>query len=222
MIVKKLIAVIIAVLMLVSFVGCAAQGGLQAEDPEASEPAAEEPAAEEPAAEEPAAEVPAAEEPAATGPVEEPADAIDPATLEEGFEVGNLAPDFTLMNDDGSEFSLSDLRGSVVFLNFWATWCGPCVGEMPHMQAIHEEYPDLEFLAVNVWDEGADVQGFLDSNGYTFTVAVDTDGSIASLYQIEAIPQSYILDENGMIVFANLGSLSESAMRSAVESALGY
>lgn len=198
------LALLLALMMLTLLLcGCSVLFGAIAEDEAASDVSEEVIAEDTPAAEEPAAEEPAAQQP----------------TAEVGLEVGKLAPDFTVATVDGGEVTLSELRGQPVFLNFWATWCGPCVGEMPHMQTVYETYDGLTMLAVNVWDEGSDIQGFLEENGYTFPVGIDT-GDVGELYEVQGIPTTFILDKNGVIVFSTIGSMDESTMIAAVEDAL--
>ena len=214
---KKLMTV--AALLLVAALalsGCSGLNSILDGEPVFDAPGADEPAADEPVADEPVIDEPSGDEPAPDQSVltDPPADAV------EGFELGNIAPDFTVTLLNGDSITLSELRGTVVFLNFWATWCGPCVGEMPHIQTISENYPDVHVLAVDVWDEGADVEGFLTQNGFTFDVGMD-DGAIASQYGIESIPQTYVIGTDGVILFSNLGSMNESTMVSAVEDALG-
>src|SRR5690625_1361660 len=86
----------------------------------------------------------------------------------EGLEVGNLAPDFELETLEGETVKLSDLKGQKVFLNFWASWCGPCRSEMPDMQKFHEDRDDVTILAVNVNDRPENVDEFLEEYGITF------------------------------------------------------
>ena len=156
----------------------------------------------------------------------EPAAPAEPAKPEEdiilpevGLEVGDLAPDFTVEMLGGGEATLSDLRGTPLFLNFWATWCGPCVGEMPHMQEVYDTYDNIDMLAVNVADDPSAVEDFIADAGYTFPVGIDY-GEISELYQTNAIPSTFILDENGVIVFATVGSMEKDYMIESVENAI--
>jgi thiol-disulfide isomerase/thioredoxin len=119
------------------------------------------------------------------------------------------AQDFTLKNQNNEEVSLSSFKGQIVFLNFWATWCPPCKKEMPSMQALHETLEDEEFmmLAVNLQEDPQKVKDFLDKNGYTFPVLMDTQGKVGGrLYEVKSIPTTYILDKNNNILARVVGT----------------
>jgi thiol-disulfide isomerase/thioredoxin len=105
--------------------------------------------------------------------------------------------------------SLSDVKGKVVFLNFWATWCGPCREEMPSMEALYRRYKDqgFEILAVNSRERSADVQAFMTNNNLSFPTVLDTDGTVNMAYGIQAIPTSYLIDRDGNIVMRLVGSI---------------
>lgn len=138
-------------------------------------------------------------------------------------EVGFLAPDFALTDLDGKPVKLSDLRGKVVFLNIWATWCGPCRIEMPEMKRLHEQQmPDLAIVAVNMTDTERGPQAvreFMDLFGYRFTVPLDQDGSVTRLYRAVSIPTSFFLNGEGVIVAKHIGPMTLSQMESYVKMA---
>ena len=116
---------------------------------------------------------------------------------------GVLAPDFTFPGPDGKKISLSDYRGKLVLLNVWATWCAPCVAEMPSMEKLYRELKgeDFELVAVSIDETGAEaVTPFMKNHKLSFPVLLDTRGDIKSLYQVTGIPESFIIDKNGMIV----------------------
>ena len=116
------------------------------------------------------------------------------------LNVGDTAPDFTASLADGTEFSLSAQQGKIVLLNFWETWCGPCVREMPAFEQLQEEYgEDLALLAVNCMEDTEIVDAFLEENGYTFPVACDTEGSIIMKYPSQGIPYTLVIDKDGII-----------------------
>jgi len=120
------------------------------------------------------------------------------------------ARDFTLpIASTGGSRSLSDLKGKVVFLNFWATWCGPCRAEMPSMEALHIKYRDkgLEMFAVNSLEKEADVIAFMENNRLTFPTALDLDGKVNSSYGIQAIPTTFLINRKGEIVVRLVGSI---------------
>ena len=105
--------------------------------------------------------------------------------------------------------SLSGLKGKVVFLNFWATWCGPCRAEMPSMEALYAKYKDrnFEILAVNSGEKISDVRAFMTANRLSFPVVLDTDGTVNRAFGIQAIPTSYLIDKDGMIIMRLTGSI---------------
>lgn len=156
------------------------------------------------------------------GASESPADTA-PVDVEEGLKVGQRAPDFSAEMLDGSTLSLSDLRGQVVLVNFWATWCGPCGEEMPDFQTIYELYESDGFvvLAVNYEEGRSQVAGFVDDLELTFPVVLDESGTInRQLYQVGGYPTSYLLDRNGVIVEQFPGELKGSDLVDALENVL--
>ncbi len=117
--------------------------------------------------------------------------------------------DFSLPFLDGKNVSLSSYRGKVVLLNFWATWCPPCRAEMPSMETLYRRFNNqgLEILAVDVGEDTLMVQRFIRSGGYTFPVMLDNDNKVSSVYGIEAIPTTYIIDREGKIIGRVIGSI---------------
>lgn len=105
--------------------------------------------------------------------------------------------------------SLSGLRGKVVFLNFWATWCGPCRSEMPSMELLFARHREqgLEILAVNCLEKEKDVLAFMEGNALSFPAALDLDGKVSNLYGIQSIPTTFIIDRQGNIVVRLVGSI---------------
>lgn len=129
--------------------------------------------------------------------------------LTEAPRVGHLAPDFVLSTLDGREVRLSDYRGHVVFLNFWATWCGPCKVEMPAMERLYREYRRQGFaiLAVSSDPEGAAVtRPFRDSLGLSFTIAHDPEMVVMRMYGIRALPHTFLVDRRGVITHQVFGA----------------
>jgi len=133
--------------------------------------------------------------------------------------VGNVAPDFQLQNLDGQPITLSGLKGNPVLINFWATWCGPCVSEMPHLQKIHNEWSDrgLVVLAINIGDSAAEVEQFLHDHNLSLPVLLDTKEVVAQKYGIRPIPTTFFLDKDGIIQVKVIGAFPSKA---AIESRL--
>ncbi len=128
--------------------------------------------------------------------------------------VGRPAPDFTLADLDGNQVSLSDLRGKTVFINFWATWCGPCRVEMPEIEAIHQQYKDKDVvvLGVDILETEGEVRQFVVEGGYNWTFVMDTTGEVTNSYQVVAIPTSFFIDKEGIIRAVSVGAMTKGAM----------
>lgn len=110
-----------------------------------------------------------------------------------------LAKDFTLKSKDNGNMRLSEQRGNIVMVNFWASWCGPCREELPEMEALYQEYADLgfEILAVNVDDHPDKANVLLDDIEVSFPVLFDTAGEVSELYDVNAMPTTVIIDRDG-------------------------
>ena len=123
--------------------------------------------------------------------------------------VGKEAPDFTLVNMQGERVSLSDYRGQVVVINFWATWCPPCREEKPTMESLYQQFKNdgLVFLAVNVEADGHQVVSqYLLRQSYTFPILLDGKAEVQGLYGVFRYPESYIIDRDGTVVEHIIGS----------------
>ncbi len=115
---------------------------------------------------------------------------------------GAIAPDFTLITLDGKNVTLSDYRGKVVFLNFWATWCPPCVREMPSMENLHKAMKNYDFtiLAVSIDRKSTyHVRSFIEGKKYSFPVMHDVSKDVAKSYVVSGIPTTFIIDKKGVI-----------------------
>jgi peroxiredoxin len=115
--------------------------------------------------------------------------------------------DFSASRLDGTPVRLSSLKGKVVFLNFWATWCPPCREEMPSMEALYQRFRgrDLEFLALDIQEGREAVAAFMKEHGLTFPAALDSTGRISAQYGIRGIPTTFIIDRDGGIVASAVG-----------------
>jgi peroxiredoxin len=135
---------------------------------------------------------------------------------------GKPAPDFTLTAIDGSTVSLADLKGSVAVLDFWATWCGPCVESLPHIDQIHADLSDkgLKVYAVNLQEQKAQVQKFLTSKKLTLPVLLDSDGATAKKYLANAIPETVIIGKDGIVQKVFVGFGGDEPVRDAIDAAM--
>jgi thiol-disulfide isomerase/thioredoxin len=115
--------------------------------------------------------------------------------------------DFSLKLVDGGTVTLSSLKGKVVFLNFWATWCPPCREEMPSMEILYRRFRNqgLELLAVDLMENSKTVSAFLANNRLSFPAALDSNGRVGSYYGIQAIPATFIVDRDGKIILYTAG-----------------
>ena len=122
------------------------------------------------------------------------------------------APDFTVYDENGGEVKLSDYTGKPVVLNFWASWCYYCKEEMPYFDDACKQYPDVQFLMVNVTDGSQETmesaREFLEDSGYEFPVAYDTDLDAASAYGVTGLPMTVFIDREGNLVTYASGMLS--------------
>jgi peroxiredoxin len=117
------------------------------------------------------------------------------------------APDFTLRTMDGKNVRLQELRGRVVLVNFWATWCGPCRQEMPHLNKLYDKYQSAGFvmLGVNIDDDPANAIGVANKLGMKFPVLLDTDKKVSRLYDLNVMPSTVVIDRDGKVRYVHRG-----------------
>lgn len=177
----------------------------------------------------PAPTVPAASPETTKEPESSPSPSPSPDTTQEEEPVP--APDFTLTDQYGAGHTLSDYKGKIIFLNFWATWCGPCRSEMPDIQDLFEEngdnQDDLIVLGVanpitkeNPFNQDGtieEVTEFLSGSGYTYPVVMDTTGDIFNAYGVTSFPTTFMIDEDGNVFGYIKGALTRDIMNQIVE-----
>ena len=119
------------------------------------------------------------------------------------------APDFTLRQMSGPNLRLQEQRGQVVLVNFWATWCGPCREEMPHMNRLYEKYRASGFvlLGVNVDEDPRNAAGVASKLGLKFPVLLDTDKKVSRLYELATMPSTVLIDRDGRVRYVHRGYL---------------
>ena len=136
----------------------------------------------------------------------------------EGFP----APDFTLELQGGGQVALSELRGQVVVLNLWATWCPPCRAEMQTLETVYNDYEDKGFtvLAVNMTsqDDPGLITPFVEERGLTYPVLLDDRGDVARAYQMKSLPSSFFINRDGTINEVVIGGpMAEALLRTRIE-----
>lgn len=138
-------------------------------------------------------------------------------TLPSVGEVSRPAPDFTLSTLDGNTVSLSDYRGKVVLVNFWGTWCEPCIRETPALEAAYRAMQDdgLVIIGVNLTDDEiiqgnteADIQAFVDQFSVTYPIALDREGTVLQQFRVYPLPTSFFVDPEGTIRYVRVGEIT--------------
>jgi peroxiredoxin len=135
-------------------------------------------------------------------------DAVVSLSSRQPLGKGAVAPDFTLPDLEGKMVSLSDYKGRVVLLNIWATWCPPCVEEMPSMEKLYREMKDegFEILAVSIDTSGAKaVLPFMEKHKLSFPALTDSEGATKLLYHTTGVPESFLIDKDGVIAEKIIG-----------------
>lgn len=156
---------------------------------------------------------------------QEEATETEPEEEEEAAEEVKTIPaiDFTLKDQYGNTHTLSDYKGKTVFLNFWATWCSPCRAEMPDIQKLYEEFQQEDVVILGVAAPGLGrekseegIKGFLEENGYTYPVVMDTEAEAFQAYGINSFPTTFMIDKDGNVFGYIPGQLSEETMRDII------
>jgi peroxiredoxin len=165
----------------------------------------------------PAADAAPIDSPSCAGDQADAAGALSGA----GVTVGAPAPDFALRDVNGMGVRLADCAGSVVFVNFWATWCGPCKKELPEMQRLHEARRDegLVILAINVEESAEQARAFFEERGLTMPLLLDSGGEVYRQYGLNGLPDSFFVDREGNVATLQYGQLSASKMRERLAAA---
>ncbi|BBI36732.1 peroxiredoxin family protein [Cohnella abietis] len=152
---------------------------------------------------------------------EQAIEGIDISSQTIGINQGNVAPDFELNTLDGDSYKLSDFRGQKVIVNMWATWCPPCRAEMPDMQKFYEKHKDenTTVIAINMTtsEKSIDrISKFINEFGITFPVLLDEQNKVGDIYQVYALPTSFIIDSKGVIQQKVTGPMNHEMMEKMV------
>ncbi|RAV22860.1 redoxin domain-containing protein [Paenibacillus contaminans] len=125
-----------------------------------------------------------------------------------GIRTGQPAPEFTVADMSGKQVKLSDYRGKGVLLNFWGSWCEPCVNEMPRLnEAYRASIPDVDVIGVNVGQSRGTVKEFAAANGLDFPLFTDAGGEAAKAYQVSGLPATFLIDADGNLAKVVTGEL---------------
>ena len=139
----------------------------------------------------------------------------------------NSQQDFTVTDAQGNYIRLSDYSGKPVVINFWATWCGPCISELPSFDMLYKEYgEDINFLMINMTDSNRDtfntVGKYISENGYSFPVFYDTQASAAKAFNVYSIPHTVFIRSDGTVEKTYVGAISEETIRTHIEKISEY
>jgi len=130
------------------------------------------------------------------------------------------APEFTLNDLEGKKASLSDYKGNPLIINFWATWCIPCIKEMPDLQKLYKERKKdgLELLMINAKESKSVVKKYIEKGGYSFRVLLDENGNVLRKYQVFGLPSTFFIDENGIVQYFYMGELTVGITKMGLKS----
>ena len=132
------------------------------------------------------------------------------------------AIDFTVINDNNEEVNLSDYYGKPIVINFWASWCGPCKGEMPDFNEVYKELgEEVEFLMINMTDGNQETlekaKSYIDEEKFEFPVLYDTEINAANSYAVQSIPTTYFIDSEGYIVARAVGAIDKETIKEGID-----
>lgn len=157
-------------------------------------------------------------------PISQSTGTENPLAESSGFKPGNTPPDFELTTLSGDVVKLSDYKGKKVMLNFWASWCGPCKAEMPHMENYYKknkESDNVEIIAVNLTKQerkGMEgIESFVEAFGLTFPIPLDLEGSVMDDYAVIGIPTSYFINTDGTIGQKVVAAMDEKTMKQYID-----
>lgn len=135
------------------------------------------------------------------------------------LQIGDVAPNFTLIDLNGHEHRLSDYKGQGVFINFWGTWCKPCEKEFPLIEKHYQTYKDqgVQVLAVNIAQSDLEVRQYAEQRNLTFPIVIDKTKSVMEAYNINPLPTTILVNSNGIIVKIITGEMTDEDIKSYME-----
>lgn len=151
----------------------------------------------------------------------------DGSAARTGASVGNAAPVFSAVDLDGKPVHLDSLKGKVVVLNEWATWCEPCRDEIPQLEALHQRFASqglvLVGVSVDAFGTGGDVRDFVQQHGMTYPVWLDPDNRFAARFGTFGVPETFVIDRGGVVRRRQIGALrtGDTTLAAAIQQALG-
>lgn len=134
----------------------------------------------------------------------------------EGPGIGKPAPDFTLATPGGDVVRLSDFRGKIVVLNFWATWCPPCRKEFPELVKLYDPNGDVLVVGVDLQENSDQVGNFADKFGAKYPIVIDADAKVAGSYRVVGLPSTYFIDKDGVLRAQQFGQLSADILQKRI------
>jgi len=145
-------------------------------------------------------------------------------TLTEGGTsalVGEIAPDFEFLSEQGHKLRLSDFEGTPIVLNFWASWCPPCRLHMPHFQEAHNLYGnEVKFIMLNFNESMDEARSYIDAEGYAFDIFFDEQREGATAYGVTAVPETFFIDASGIVTASYLGPINLETIEQSIRSML--
>jgi peroxiredoxin len=135
-----------------------------------------------------------------------------------GTEIGELAPDFTGTTLEGETITLSDFRGQIVLVNDFATWCGPCVAETPHLVEVYNaQRGDVVFIGLNLQESESKVSKFKEQYGIPYPLVMDLDGELTDIYHPVGLPTSWFIDSEGVVRYVHAGPMTTVMVQEALD-----